>query len=64
MWFLKFNYFTARLIKGPRPVRLVIGAFFAVIWQADQILAPVLDKLDKDPCLETYGYFVVARKKA
>jgi SAM-dependent methyltransferase len=64
MWLLKFNYFIARFIRGPRPVRFFIKSFVVIIWQIDQLLAPLLDKLDKHPDLETCGYFVVARKKA
>jgi hypothetical protein len=62
MWLLKFNYFTLRLIRGPRPLRWTIRAVLLVVWYLDQKAAPYLDKLDHDWSLEASGYFVTARK--
>ena len=61
---LKLNYFSLRLIKGPRVVRSITRAVFSVFWYVAQHLAPLLDRLDKQWTLETPGYFVVARKTA
>jgi hypothetical protein len=62
MWLLKFNYFSLRLIRGPRPLRWALRTVFSVIWYLDQKAAPYLDKLDKNWAAETSGYFVTARK--
>ena len=62
MWILKMNYFSARLIKGPKLIRLIFRAIMIPIWYVFQILAPLLDKLDRNPELETSGYTVVAKK--
>lgn len=63
MWILKMNYFSARFIRGPRPLRWFIKASMLPIWFISQVLAPYLDKLDRRPELETGGYTVIARKK-
>lgn len=62
MWILKLNYFTLRLIRGPRPLRWVIKAALIPLWYVGQRVAPQLDKLDKNWALETTGYFVTAKK--
>lgn len=62
MWLLKFNYFTLRFIRGPRPLRWAIRAVLLPIWYLDQKAAPYLDKLDKNWAAEASGYFVTARK--
>lgn len=62
MWLLKLNYFSLRLIRGPRPLRWALRAVFGVIWYLDQKAAPYLDKLDKNWAAEASGYFVTARK--
>ena len=61
MWTLKFNYQTARLIRGPWPVRKLIALFMRGVWAIDQRIAPLLDKYWKSEG-ETAGYFVVAKK--
>lgn len=63
MWLMKFNYFTLRFIRGPKPLRWLIKSILFVIWTVNQIIAPYLDKLDRRWELETTGYFVIARKK-
>ena len=61
MWTLKFNYQTARLIRGPWPLRKLIALFMRGVWAIDQRIAPLLDKYWKSEG-ETAGYFVVAKK--
>lgn len=63
MWILKMNYFSARFIRGPKLLKLLIRGILTPIWFLSQILAPYLDKLDRRPELEAGGYTVVARKK-
>lgn len=61
MWTLKFNYQTARLVRGRWPVRQLVGLIMGSVWAIDQPLARWLDRHWK--CEEeTAGYFVVARK--
>ena len=62
MWTLKFNYQSARLIRGPWVMRKAIRLVLSLVWSTDQRLAPWLDKYWK--CEEeTAGYFVVAKKR-
>lgn len=61
MWVLKINYFSARLLPSSKRLRwlralLVPGWFFA------QLMAPILDKLDKYWSVETISYVVIAKK--
>ena len=60
---LKWNYFSRRLIRGPKPLRLLIHGTLRIIWYLNQHLAPYLDKLDKNWDMEAPGYFISARKK-
>ncbi len=62
MWVLKFNYFSARFIRGPKPIRWLIKIGLVPFWSIGQICAPLLDKLDQDRMAETTGYFVTAKK--
>ncbi len=62
MWIVKFNYFTNRAITGPMPVRRFFKMFLVPVWYLGQVLAPYLDRLDKNWELETQGYFVLAFK--
>lgn len=62
MWFLKFNYFSARFVIGPKPVRGLIKAVLTPVWYVLQLFAPFLDKLDRNWAAETSGYWVVAKK--
>jgi len=59
---LKINYFTARSIRGPRLLRLIIRGGLIPFWYVGQKLAPLLDKLDRNWEAETRGYYVTARK--
>ena len=61
MWILKFNYQTARLIRGPRSLRWMTRALLVPMWWINQSIGPVLDRLWPDD-RETAGYFVTARK--
>jgi SAM-dependent methyltransferase len=63
MWVLKLNYQTARLVRGPRPLRWIIRALLVPFWWLGQVLAPLLDRAWREE-RETAGYFVVARKAA
>lgn len=60
-WILKFNYQTARLIRGPRGIRMLVRTLLLPLWWVNQSLAPMLDKLWTDE-RETAGYFATARK--
>lgn len=61
MWILKFNYQTARLVRGPQLLRWLLGALLAPMWWLNQSIAPSLDRLWPDE-RETAGYFVTATK--
>lgn len=63
MWLLKINYFTSRFVRGPKPLRLLITVLLAPFWTVNQLLAPILDKLDRSWEAESQGYYVVAKKK-
>ena len=63
IWIVKMNYFSRRLIRGPRFVRWSILQILHVVWYLSQKAAPFLDKLDQNWDAETQGYFVIARKK-
>lgn len=62
MWILKINYQTTRLVRGPRPLRMLMRALLTPIWLANQSIAPWLDRLWPDE-RETAGYFATAQKK-
>jgi SAM-dependent methyltransferase len=62
MWILKANYFTARFVRGPLPVRLLIKGLLLPFWFLGQWAAPVLDRLDRNWIAESSGYYVTARK--
>lgn len=59
---LKVNYFSLRLIKGPRACKWLLRRIFGIFWYLGQKAAPWLDKFDNNWALETTGYFVTARK--
>jgi len=62
MWILKFNYFTLRFVRGPKLLRWLMKGCLIPLWFIGQVLAPLLDKLDKNWEAEASGYFVIARK--
>jgi SAM-dependent methyltransferase len=59
---IKLNYFSLRLIRGPRILKYLINGALKLFWYVGQKSAPYLDKLDKDWQAETQGYYVVASK--
>lgn len=59
---LKFNYFSRRAVRGPRPIRFVVKSILSVLWYVGQKIAPALDRLDTDWALETCGFYVTATK--
>ncbi|WOJ92971.1 class I SAM-dependent methyltransferase [Congregibacter variabilis] len=61
MWTMKFNYQTARLIRGPWAVRKCMSLLLNLVWTINQTVAPRLDNYWKSEN-EAAGYFVVARK--
>lgn len=61
---LKLNYFSLRLLRGPRVVRGIIRALLFIGWSIGQLLAPVLDRFDRNWSAEAPGYFVTATKPA
>jgi len=61
-WLIKINYFTSRLIKGPKVFKWIIKFFLVPFWTFNQLVAPLLDKFDKNWEAESQGYFVLARK--
>ena len=62
MWVTKFNYFSLRLIRGPRLAKFTVKLALAPIWFIGQIISPWLDKLDKNWAAEAGAYFVTAFK--
>jgi len=64
MWILKMNYFSLRFVRGPKVLRWLIKRCLVPIWFIGQLLAPTLDKLDRNWAAETSGYFITARKPA
>lgn len=58
---LKFNYHTARYVRGPKFIRFFLITLLLPIWIIGQIIAPILDKFDPNE-LETASYTVVAEK--
>jgi hypothetical protein len=61
MWFLKLNYQTVRLLRGPLIVQALAKAVLVPLWWLDQHLAPALDRRWPED-RETIGYFVTAAK--
>ena len=61
-WVMKINYFSARFIRGPKIIRIPIRGVLTIFWNIGQLLAPVLDKLDRNKMLEAPGYIVTAKK--
>jgi SAM-dependent methyltransferase len=61
-WIVKFNYFSLHFIRGSFPLNHLIKFLLVPIWYMGQLMAPYLDKLDKQWELEAQGYYVVAIK--
>ena len=62
MWFLKLNYQTLKLMRGPAPFRWLVNACLVPLWWLDQHLAELLDLIWPNGEAETAGYFVTASK--
>jgi SAM-dependent methyltransferase len=60
-WILKFNYQSARWIRGPRPFRWMVRLALIPIWFVGQTLATLLDRVDFNSG-EAPSYAVIARK--
>lgn len=59
MWFLKFNYQLARLVRGSKSRRVFFRTLLAPVWLGTQSVALVLDRAWPEE-RETAGYFVAA----
>jgi len=60
---VKSNYFLVRSIhKLPKYLMYPLALLCLPIWTLNQLLAPLLDKLDKNWSSETIGHFVTAKK--
>lgn len=62
MIFIKTNYFLNRFIRGPLALRFLFATLLYPLFYFNQIIAPFLDKLDKNWSYESTGFVVVARK--
>jgi SAM-dependent methyltransferase len=66
MWLLKLNYFLARVIKNRFTIKFKLDKILyylcVPIFVFNQLIAPLLDKLDRNKYLETAGYWVVTKK--
>lgn len=60
---LKFNYFTLRAINITKPIRALLKVLLIPFWMVGQVLAIVLDNLDRNWMLEAPSYVVTARKR-
>lgn len=58
---LKFSYHLARFVRGPRPLKWIVRACLTVIWTPAQLLALLLDTVDRDES-ETASYTIRAVK--
>jgi len=67
MWFLKLNYFLARNCRNRFTVKFkiykILDLILTPIYFSNQLIAPILDKLDRRKELETSGYWVLAKKE-
>jgi SAM-dependent methyltransferase len=67
IWLLKLNYFLSRTIRSSRflikfKLDKILYYLCVPIFVFNQLIAPLLDKLDKNHYIETAGYWVVAKK--
>lgn len=60
---LKTNYFSLNLLKIWKPLRALIKGIFIPFWFLGQLVAPLLDKLDRNWELEAPSYWVIAMKR-
>jgi len=61
MWLLKFNYFISRTIRRFKYWK-VLNFMFTPLFVINQIVAPLLDKLDKEPLVDAAGYWIKCEK--
>ena len=61
MWILKINYFGAIFFSGYKNMKW-LKAILIPAWFLGQLLAPILDRLDKNWEFEAAGYIVEAKK--
>jgi len=61
MWVLKLNYQLARMVQGPRLMRIVIRTVLVPFWLLSQTIAPLMDRAWAEE-RETAGYVATARK--
>jgi len=47
VWILKLNYFSTRFIRGTKIIRGLIKSILILFWNIGQLLAQLLDKLDR-----------------
>lgn len=59
---LKLNYFSLRLLPRNKFMKYLVALCLLPFWFVSQVIAPYLDKLDKNWNLETQGYYVLAQK--
>jgi len=66
MWLLKINYFIERSCRNRFTLKFkiykILDLIFYPIYFLNQLIAPILDKLDTKKELETAGYWVVTKK--
>jgi len=60
---LKWNYFSNRFVRGPTLIKGLVKLFLIPFWYIGQLVAPLLDKLDRNWPLESPGYYVTAKKR-
>ena len=60
---LKTNYFSLNLLRIWKPLRALIKGIFIPFWFLGQLVAPLLDRIDRNWELEAPSYWVVAMKK-
>lgn len=61
MWLVKLNYQLASLVRGPRPIKMLVRCALIPLWWTNQALAPLLDRYWQSDD-ETFGYLATARK--
>ena len=66
MWLLKLNYVLARVIRNRFTIKLKLDKILyylcVPIFVFNQLIAPLLHKLDRNKYLETAGYWAVSKK--
>jgi len=60
---LKMNYFSRRLIRGPRLARTIVSTGLLPFWFLGQSMALLLDQVDGHRLAEAPGYCVVAIRR-